>query len=929
MVLPDPLRAGQEWVKVLDFGIAKVGTPASAPVDEAVLSDTASGTVMGTPLYMAPEQHSGADVVDGLADVFTFGVMLYEMLAGKRPYKDSALNLLSVPVPPLANVRKEVPKELAVLVHRMLALVPAERPAMAEVEARLTALAGHDLRGRRKRLLLLAGGLVAVLAVVSGVVVHRLQRPLSLAESRERALLQIKKSLASPELPEELQAAVALGRSRDIEYRPLLEPLLAEKQTALAAAAARGLGEMSAIESQPVLLALLDRSPDVAVRLEAATALAQLSHPRGVETLRALLQSGDDLTKVEAALRLLAQGDRSGAPLLRRATERDDGTSERAVPVLVALARVGDAQAKEQLTRLFLRATSSGKDAPLIAYGLARLGDAAAYKELVRLAASSGPEVVVAARFLSALGQPEGYPVLVRVGADDGSTERLREIAFDGLGDSARPEAASVIAKTFSEAAATKRLRLAAAGSILQLAAGAVGVYASRSLSWARAAVGSDSGSTRELAVMLLGDLENDETIPALRLALKDKEVEVRHGAARALGRKSVRTALAALVDALDDSERDVRTAGMQSIGQVVAALRKRGEQNFEIDVTARISQMLEKGSAIDRIVAAGTLLRMGDSGQRGLLQEGLRSVDPLARRLALELLDADSSVLVAALSDGERLVRFAAARRLALIGSRDGIAILLAALREGGPEGLIAYGLLKKLGQSVEPPADLLTLLTGRLLREKEAVLDALPDLPAPAAPAALDLLLLASRDTSNMVRRRAAEIAHGFYVRTLQIAFRNLILELRNDPDIVVRSRVAELLTTLPPGAADHAASAAPTPATPAPQPTPPAAPTPTPPPVAPVPPEKPAPVPIKSPIKAPVTIKAPIKNKAPIRLEDDPRAKTMGLIQIYVMKNGRCQLANQYFLPPGDHIINVGKQSQTVSVYAGVPVPIRQCP
>ncbi len=53
-------------------------------------------------------------------------------------------------------------------------------------------------------------------------------------------------------------------------------------------------------------------------------------------------------------------------------------------------------------------------------------------------------------------------------------------------------------------------------------------------------------------------------------------------------------------------------------------------------------------------------------------------------------------------------------------------------------------------------------------------------------------------------------------------------------------------------------------------------------------------------------------------------------MGLIQIYVVKNGRCQLVNQYYLPPGDHIVNVdGGSSQTVSVYAGMTIPVRQCP
>jgi hypothetical protein len=70
--------------------------------------------------------------------------------------------------------------------------------------------------------------------------------------------------------------------------------------------------------------------------------------------------------------------------------------------------------------------------------------------------------------------------------------------------------------------------------------------------------------------------------------------------------------------------------------------------------------------------------------------------------------------------------------------------------------------------------------------------------------------------------------------------------------------------------------------------------------------------------------------LRNDIPARPREDPRAKTMGLIQIYQVKGGRCQLAHRYYLPPGDHIINVdGGRSRTVSVNAGATVPIRDCP
>ena len=958
MVVPDPLRAGQDWVKLLDFGVAKLSAPRSAqladagPSDKATdtavdtgadtaaetgpdtASDTAMGTVMGTPIYMAPEQHFGAAIVDGMADVFSFGVMLYEMLSGKRPYKEVALSLRTTPAVSIDTIRADTPKELATLILRMLSLLPAERPPIAEVEAQLTALLGQEKKRRRSSPFLLIGGILAILFGLSGFLGYRLLRPLSLAEARERALTLVKRSLTSAEQAEELQATQALGKSRDIEYRPLLEPLLAAKRPALVAAAARGLGEMSAIESQPALLSLLEKTNDANVRMEAAAALALLSHPKGVDTLRSLLQKGDDLTKMEAALRLLEHSDRSGAALLHRAIDHEEVTNERAIPVLAALARTGDQQARQRLSQHFQSSVASGKSDPFLAFSLARLGDAAAHRQLLQLAGRAGPEQVVAARFLSALGQPDGYAVLVKTGADGQIHERLREIAFDGLGDSNQADAASVLARTLTESAVTMRLRLSAAGSVLELASGAVGAYASRSLSWARSALGSDSSATRELAVMLLADLESDAAIAPLRLALKDKEREVRSGAARALGRKSVRIALDALADALSDSEEDVRSAGMKSIGQVVAALRKKGEQNFEADTIAKLNQMMEKGTAVDRIVAAGTLLRMGDGNQRNLLREGLRATDTIVRRMAVELMDAEPALLLEGLKDLDGQVRFAAARRLAALGHHECVAVLRATLSEGGPEGLTAYSLLKKLGETAEPPADLLALLAGRSLRGREAVLEVLSELPPHVA---LELLLRAANDASNMIRRRAAEVAADFYFRTMQIAFRNLLLELRNDADVVVRSRVAELVAKLPPATAG---SSSPKEASLPPEPGPTAAP---PEPAAPL--KSDAVPPSMAPAVVPVTpaegVGGKLRGKAAAKPtsatavtaskpKEDPRAKTMGLIQIYVVKNGRCQLVNQYYLPPGDHIVNVdGGSSQTVSVYAGMTIPVRQCP
>jgi serine/threonine protein kinase len=82
---------GEPWAKLIDFGIARL-----AHEGAVALRRTAQGTVMGTAYYMSPEQARGASSIDGRADVYAAGVMLYEMLTGRLPYRgDSASEILA------------------------------------------------------------------------------------------------------------------------------------------------------------------------------------------------------------------------------------------------------------------------------------------------------------------------------------------------------------------------------------------------------------------------------------------------------------------------------------------------------------------------------------------------------------------------------------------------------------------------------------------------------------------------------------------------------------------------------------------------------------------------------------------------------------------------------------------------------------------
>jgi serine/threonine protein kinase/tetratricopeptide (TPR) repeat protein len=118
---------GREQVKVLDFGVAKIvsettASPVSAP--------------MGTPHYASPEQFQTGGQIDGRSDIYSLGVMLYQMLTGSLPFCTTSVHeliklQLTAPPPPLRQLRPDAPAGVEELVNRMLAKDPNLRPQRA------------------------------------------------------------------------------------------------------------------------------------------------------------------------------------------------------------------------------------------------------------------------------------------------------------------------------------------------------------------------------------------------------------------------------------------------------------------------------------------------------------------------------------------------------------------------------------------------------------------------------------------------------------------------------------------------------------------------------------------------------------------------------------------------------------------------------
>ena len=172
--------APADRIKVLDFGLAK------SLVSESMSSVTKTNAMMGTPLYMSPEQIEGQPS-DQRSDFYSLGCMLYEMLAGQPPFIDDTINgvlhkqLREAP-PPLPT---EIPAHIRATVSRLLEKKPSRRfeevrdvrdalrgKAMAALDVTIkpspstTSAETVDVRRPRSKLPLVLGGLIAVAAAV-------------------------------------------------------------------------------------------------------------------------------------------------------------------------------------------------------------------------------------------------------------------------------------------------------------------------------------------------------------------------------------------------------------------------------------------------------------------------------------------------------------------------------------------------------------------------------------------------------------------------------------------------------------------------------------------------------------------------------------------------------------------------------------------
>jgi tetratricopeptide (TPR) repeat protein len=286
------IEEGTGRPRVMDFGVAR---------DPSLLrSLSRTGQLLGTPVYMAPEQLLGARDVDARVDVYSLGVMLYELVSGKRPHSAPTTVLLAERVAhedakPLRELAPGAPAPLEAICGRALARDRDARYESARALARDLErfLAGRDVvaasprrRGGARRRLVIAGAAGALLLLIALIVGWRVHvaREDAAAEARRQEAVRAE----ALRKQEALEQAAALRRALDERRRPL-----AALQAEAAALVAR--------PDAPPGAATLAKALDALVALRGASARPIAAV---VEDLDAAIEAARDDVGLQAELHL-------------------------------------------------------------------------------------------------------------------------------------------------------------------------------------------------------------------------------------------------------------------------------------------------------------------------------------------------------------------------------------------------------------------------------------------------------------------------------------------------------------------------------------------------------------------------------------------------------------------------------------------------
>ena len=352
------------YVKVLDFGLAKLTEPTAPAIDSeastVMKNSTASGVVMGTPRYMSPEQARG-EKVDARTDIFSLGVMLYELTAGRAPFAGATTSeviaaILRDEPPPLTEAAPELQRIVSQALHKdraeryqtagALLADLKELKQHLEFKTRLDETAfrvppeGATLNTRRRRAALIACAALVMIALATFVYFKRVP----VAPVKDTVLLADFTNQTGDDVFDgmlKLGLATQLGQSRflnvfpEARVRQTLRQMERADDTRVTAAIAQEVCERQNLKAYIVgslaplgshyvitLIALRGQNGEELTRTQAtATSKEQVLHALAEAATKLRAQLGESLSSIQQSDQPLEQATTANLPALKAYSE--------------------------------------------------------------------------------------------------------------------------------------------------------------------------------------------------------------------------------------------------------------------------------------------------------------------------------------------------------------------------------------------------------------------------------------------------------------------------------------------------------------------------------------------------------------------------------------------------------------------------------
>ncbi|HWO26062.1 MAG TPA: HEAT repeat domain-containing protein [Kofleriaceae bacterium] len=676
---------GRVQVKLLDFGIAKlIGT--ESPKEKL----TQTGSVIGTPHYMSPEQINGLRTVDHRTDLYALGVITYEMFAGITPFTGDTLQAIMTghlfkDPPRLADIPADlgVPAPIAEIVDRMLVKEAADRyESAADVLADL-----HDVNKNLQP---------------TKAATRRRARP---TRTEAQAQLQTQAPGQTQVLAPVLAPAVATtgrkGPSRPAVMGALVVAGLAvggaaiwQRQTPTASTPAPGPGlGPTSIGPPPTVIDTPPPVPDYdAIR----------KHSQA--TVRAGLRETEPAVRSESALLLGTYKDQPSVPALTDRAESDPDEQVRA-RMAVALGAIGAAATSPLLQKLERTATSL----PLkigYAAALARLGDRAARRRMAEYAEQARRADIkqwfLAGTELAEISPPGDLRAIKTLQALAAHEDALRAATGDPYVGvrllrhlvALRHEPSRKVLYAHLEDK-QEGVRLAAAEALALLGDGAGKKVLAEVLA-------NDASPNRLIAAVAQIPLGEYGGLDLITAKLHDRDPEVRRLAARALGEIGDSASLRPLQQLADDKSWMLRLAGSAALVAIVG-LDPVVLAQASVDWTK--SALGSQDMAV-RKAAAGVLADIPEKAAVPLLAKAIADDEPSVRLAAtqsaakMKTPEAASALVAVVKTEKDPKIKEQQLKALGEIGSpvaKDTLAEIASA--DPGRIGVIAAGSLIAVG--------------------------------------------------------------------------------------------------------------------------------------------------------------------------------------------------------------------------------------